>query len=420
MSADMPTPTSPGSSSAGRLPQEQIEQALMESVEPELDSTFVETFERRFEAKWGPLNLTTLLQVAHNYAPTSLHSNLPPPAEALSLTPASEPPMPTHVPIAANAPFLVEPEVTPDALFVLVTVGVVLTQRASNDEITAQGRDLLARYLASPHPRERWASALWLGRLRDERAMPVLVQMLTEYLPPHVLHYPDGSSGMFWYDSWRAKVPPLLCQLSGARLAAALRQALRAALAVEQVIPRPSGSEEILQVNQERLTGQEAWEWYATDCRPWLAYQHQLVYALGRVGAFGALLGIPTPAGYYDAWGTWLPAVPDEDSGPAATAAHAARFRGDLWRVEASGGFLEPGYSEQVGEECRRRHGAGIHRFSTVPNFAQAVERLLEERFGLTEEERCQAMRDYERADFLSRTTRYYEHVMREARAVNR
>src|SRR5260370_37088140 len=66
----------------------------------------------------------------------------------------------------------------------------VLEERKGQDRLIAlfalgysqepEARLLLLPFLASPHQRERWACAVCLGQLRDERAIPVLKEMLLE------------------------------------------------------------------------------------------------------------------------------------------------------------------------------------------------------------------------------------------------
>lgn len=70
-----------------------------------------------------------------------------------------------------------------DRLFALFAVG-------AKDSPSA--RALVAPFLESSHPKERWASALCLGEMKDERALPRLCEMLTEYLPPNQQFTSEG------------------------------------------------------------------------------------------------------------------------------------------------------------------------------------------------------------------------------------
>jgi len=240
--------------------------------------------------------------------------------------------------------------------------------------------------------------------------------MLTEFLPPFEVHTPYDFP-TFWYGLWQDKIPRLVWEYGYPQLATPLRQALLAALESEHTIQRPAGADAVrhqVPMGEERLalTKEEAWEWhgYQGDLRPLINYQHQLVYGLGRLGAFDALSGLPSPIGVYTWWaGTeWLN---DVYQGAFANGeAHADRFREYLWRVEAICGWLEPQYNayfaRQMNHPFRR-----IQFFSEVPDFAEAVEQLLKDRFGLDEEERRIAMYLYEWADYLSATAQTYKRV---------
>jgi hypothetical protein len=55
-------------------------------------------------------------------------------------------------------------------------------------------RDLLLPFLHHERPEIRWAAALSLGEMREEAAFPALLEMLQEFLPPHLPVEYD------WYD----------------------------------------------------------------------------------------------------------------------------------------------------------------------------------------------------------------------------
>jgi len=70
-------------------------------------------------------------------------------------------------------------------------------------------REQLVPFLHRSEAEERWASALSLGRMHEERALPVLVQMLTEFLA--VYEQFDREQGSAWsrrgwrYEIWRSQ-----------------------------------------------------------------------------------------------------------------------------------------------------------------------------------------------------------------------
>ena len=329
--------------------------------------------------------------------------------------------------------------------------------------------EVLPSYLNSPRPRERWTSAMWLGRWKDRRALPYLLTMLGEFLPPIEVYVEEGVLGIHrerdgWYNDWRRFIPSLLALVPDTRLVVPLRQALLTMLRLERALPRPRGPEvlrvagkpprfyyglddsgeledilppeeplpvakqedeqislddilremlppdELLPVaKQEEWRSLLAWQTYHTARRTWTTYQHRLVYTLGKLGAFGALLGIDLPAGVYHAtaqWGStsssgWTEVALDN----ADAADHADQLRGYLWRVEAICGYLEAAYCAQFTQPTVS--------FKQVPAFADAVAHLLAEQFGLTGAEQRLAMHDYERSWCLVETAHHYEAVPR-------
>lgn len=366
-------------------------------------------FAHHFEARWGTLSLEALVRVAHYYADNPADLGL------------------------QQWMFIREEvdgqtaEVAYEALFAVTALGMILTRRP-HDVVTAQAADALARYLTHPSPRACWSSAIWLGWLHDARALPNLAHMLTEYLPPHTVSYPDGYG--FFYEDWRSLLIPLILRVwranyagssasegestgaGAAWLVGTLRQALLGVVALEEALPRPQGPEQEYFVGEVRCTGQEALQQYHTDRKPWIDYQHQIVYGLGRLGAFGALVGVPTPPGIYGpGWtssniGVGHDAPVEWRLSNAYAEDHADRFRADLWRVEACCGALEA--------EFHKRMTGHLLSFESVPAFAHAVVLLLAQQFGLTVAERRQAMMDYVNAHYFYVTAEYYQCVEQE------
>ncbi len=90
----------------------------------------------------------------------------------------------------------------------------------------SQARDVLLPYLQSANPMERWASALCLGELKEEQALPELIRMLDEFLLPRP--YPLECEGGL-YHFWRIKTAFLLGEWQRSDLAPVLRNALKKA-----------------------------------------------------------------------------------------------------------------------------------------------------------------------------------------------
>src|SRR5579859_5780665 len=131
-----------------------------------------------------------------------------------------------------------------------------------------RSRDLLLPFLHSPDPQERWASALGLGKMREEQALPVLTKMLTEFLPTP--YHPFTGWEEYPYDYWRLEVASVLGAWQDPSLVPALRQAF---VHIWEVTQKPPPD----------------------DKQMWFRYQDELASVLGKLGAFGALTGLTLP-----------------------------------------------------------------------------------------------------------------------------
>lgn len=149
------------------------------------------------------------------------------------------------------------------------TSGDIFAVLALSRTDSAQAHTVLLSFLDSPDEGLRWASALGLGERHDSAALPVLGRMLAAYDP----------TGMQPYWDWPSYVPRVLARWGASVVAPLLRDGLEAALASERQLPPPP----TLPLNHA-----------VRDY--WPMYQYSLVYALGRVGAFGVLVGVPLPA----------------------------------------------------------------------------------------------------------------------------
>lgn len=63
---------------------------------------------------------------------------------------------------------------------------------------TLAAHELLLPLLESSEPRERFVSALCLGKMREEQAIPVLCEMLTAFLPSKEQHESVANSQWRW------------------------------------------------------------------------------------------------------------------------------------------------------------------------------------------------------------------------------
>lgn len=196
-----------------------------------------------------------------------------------------------------------------------------------------QARETLLPYLQSVERLERWASALCLGEMKEERALPVLIHILDECLPPR-LHPLEREGGLYHF--WHIKTAFLLGEWQRSDLAPILRQAL----------------EKIWGIEQADLPDHK---------QIWHTYQDELVYALGRMGAFGALIGFSLPVS-----------------------------RLHLWMVTLSCGSLQ----------ARTRYGDLLTQLQINQELKEEVAHVLEKRFGLSVEEQAACIDHYADAYF--------------------
>lgn len=134
-----------------------------------------------------------------------------------------------------------------------------------------RARALLLPFLSSDLPQALWISAIYLGRKKEKQALPILITMLTEYLPSKEFPIPDN---MLWFDELRVSAASTLMFWNDASLVAAYRRAFLTSVNAEQYLPDHPVKRRIILYN-------------------WFGYQDKLSYALGRKGAFGALIGLP-------------------------------------------------------------------------------------------------------------------------------
>lgn len=349
-----------------------------------------------FTQRWGKPSPDTLLAIARRFAPGQ-----PRPASDVEANGA------TMDDVALAGPDTIE-EV--DTTFALATLGVMRIPEAPA---------ALFPYLTSPYVQERWLAAFGLAAMHDERALPALGQMLLEFIGPNQPASRDSAVG-YYIQTLRSYLPWVLADWGDPRLAPLLRTALIATVRAEETeLHKPHGSEqEMIVPGGRRFVGWEAWEWFRLTQRQWMEEEHQLVYVLGRLGAFGALVGVPMRPGIYYYWGSPPTAYVGDEMGESMGESElpevdhrvpespAEVFRGAIWRVHACCGFLEPQFRDHLGT---------IYSFADAPEFAEAIERLLEGQFGLDAADRRQALEDYQRTSHLVGIVSDYQRFARQA-----
>jgi len=142
----------------------------------------------------------------------------------------------------------------------------------------------------------------------------------------------------------------------------------------------------------KRCTGQEAWQWFYNEQLFWVDQEHQFLYALGRLGAFDALEGVPTRRGVYSWQDSWI-----SDGGSEyrlerrVPESRAEGFRANVWRVLMCFGALESQFCGHLGT---------TFDFSEAPELAAAVDQMLAGNFGMDEATRHRAMEDFDQASW--------------------
>ncbi len=344
-----------------------------------------------FTQRWGKPSPDNLLTVARRYAPGQPRSASEVEANGAAMDD-----------VALGGPDTIE-EV--DTTFALATLGVMRIPEAPA---------ALVPYLMSPYAHERWLAGFGLAAMHDERALPALERMLVEFIGPNQPASRYSPAG-YYIQTLRSYLPQVLADWGDPRLVPLVRTALIATVRAEKIeVLEPHGPDEAYEFGGQRYVGKDAWEWFHFERRKWVEEEHRLVYALGRLSAFGALAGVPTRPGVYYYWGAPPTVYMDDESGENPVEVDSSEFRvpeshtpvfcRNIWHVHACCGFLEPQFRDRL---------KWVHSFDDAPEFVTAIEQLLEERFGLDRAERRMAMWDYDRARFLAGTINYYERLAR-------
>ncbi|MBO0783793.1 MAG: HEAT repeat domain-containing protein [Ktedonobacteraceae bacterium] len=134
--------------------------------------------------------------------------------------------------------------------------------------------EILTPFLQAEKRKERWATAIALGRLRDERVFPLLQELLVDGLSD-ALPTEDQIQDYGWFLSQRWTIAGILGEWGNPQAIPALRQALGMCWHLEQR-PAPFGDG----------------SWKSLRNSWWHSYEDHLCYALGQLGAWGTLIGL--------------------------------------------------------------------------------------------------------------------------------
>lgn len=174
-----------------------------------------------------------------------------------------------------------------DRLFTLFAAGAL-----SGEQGEAAAQHVLP-YLESADGRERWAAAIGRGAQGDQRVVPTLCTMLTEYLPeqlPISLTHDSTyyRSGEGFYEFYREWAPWLLGELGNRKAVPDLREALQ-----RVGVLLGSVTQKLLKQDSEGVDA---------TARNIFRYETALVYTLGRLHAYGALSGMEVMALHSPLW----------------------------------------------------------------------------------------------------------------------
>ena len=163
------------------------------------------------------------------------------------------------------------------AIFALGAAGTVLT------------RETLLPLLESPMVLDRWASAICLGEIGEEQAILTLCTMLTEFLPTTMSEYEtcEQDPVHFRYAVLRMYAPNILYELGSSVAIPALRQGLQHTVKLEAILSA-----------QAVKTTEMFSPVLNSSLNVLRHYQDTLAFALGRLGALGALTGVQTSERY--------------------------------------------------------------------------------------------------------------------------
>jgi len=159
-----------------------------------------------------------------------------------------------------------------DKIIALFTLGYLAPSGVDN---------VLMPFLESAERMERWASAICLGRFKDQRSFSSLQEMLLEGIFEHGPFLEDDVERLAlyeWFNVHRCTAAALLGSWGNREAVPALCHALAASWKLEQQ-PGP-------------FSGR--WGCFLDN---WHSFQDHIAYALGQLGAFGALLNLGLPEG---------------------------------------------------------------------------------------------------------------------------
>jgi hypothetical protein len=340
-----------------------------------------------FTRRWGKPSLDNLLEIARRFAPGQPRP-APEPQTKMNRMAVVHP---TREEMAYVGP---DTSGEADTTFALATLSVIRNPEAP---------DALAPYLASPYAVERWLAVIGLVAMHDERALPIVESLLVEFVGPLPPGRPDLSIG-YIFEYLRSYLLRLLADWGDPRVVSPIRAGLIANVRAEEIaVPDPTDPDPEFVWNGRYYTGPGVERrFYGSyhEQLEWVHGEHEFVYVLGRMGAFGALEGIPTRRGNYSR----QMALTSEGGGeayfePCLPESHAEGFRANVWRVLMCFGALE---SQFCG------HLETTFDFSEAPELAAAVDQMLAGNFGMDEATRHRAMEDFDQASWTYWTVILY------------
>ena len=339
-------------------------------------------FLTRFKQRWGGISADTLAEVARRFAPPldMALSEVKAPGYSMALEPETA-----------------EEE---DTLFVLAALGVIHTTETPF---------LLLPYLASQRTQECWLAAYGLAALHDERALPTLARMLVEFVGPDQPWSLERGQ-VYIIKTWYYQLLRLLPDWGDPRIAPLVRAALIATVHAEELeVPEPHGPEQEFVWLGTRCTGEDARQKFHWELKRWIEEELLLIYTLGRLGAFGALMGVPTRSDL-----DYLRSVLSSNGERNQMAISAPEdqlndFRGNIWRVHACFGYLESRFRNRLGTVYSFKDAPGLE--TEIEELVQEIKWLLAGRFGLDEAMQQLVLEEYDGAGYTYTTVNYYRRI---------
>ncbi len=232
-----------------------------------------------------------------------------------------------------------------DKIFAMTALGLL---GSSEEDV------LLIPYVQSENQRERWACTIALGRHRDERVFSLLQDMLVEGI------FDFNADVYEWLLARRCDIALILGAWGKPQAAPALRRCFWICWEIEQQ-PDPSGR-----------------RWDQDDRIYWHYLQDHLAYALGQLGAWGAICDLRLPASHLRITTIYMTLGTLQVNSPK------------IWDP-----VLAPLIFQQSSSPSNQRALFSLNPLAPLLLEPEPVAQVLKERFGLSETEQVEYIQGF-------------------------